>query len=81
MKAKIIIGLMILIVVLSACQPKTVIVYKDPIAAGTPPPRSLSSDGIPSTVTRFIDPKYNNVCYLYEAGYRGGISCVPLEKD
>jgi hypothetical protein len=47
--------------------------------ADGPAPESASRS-IPSSVSRFIDHDYGNVCYLYRGYEKGGISCVPLRE-
>jgi hypothetical protein len=50
--------------------------------AEAPPdhPALESSDALPSSVTRFIDHDYGNVCYIFIGFEKGGISCVPLRE-
>lgn len=41
----------------------------------------LSSDtNIHYGVYSFIDTEHDNICYIFVAYYKGGISCVPLIK-
>lgn len=37
----------------------------------------ISADGI---VSRYIDPEFNNICYVFRTYKGGGISCVPLSQ-
>jgi len=32
------------------------------------------------SVSRFIDNEADVVCWIYRAGYKGGISCLPISE-
>ncbi len=42
--------------------------------------REVTGDGFNTTgVSRFEDDEAGVVCWVYSGGYKGGISCLPIE--
>lgn len=58
--------LILLVILVSACAPAVT------------PDKTYFEENIRGNVRRFVDDEANVVCWIYSAGYKGGISCLPL---